>query len=202
VAPDRRFGLPHPLDADPSEDSSPRKSGLWESFKRALGSPPADAPVSHETEGRPPEPPLPAAPPPSASPRSPSAFEPDEAAPDAPARKAGVISPNVPFLDDLPFEPLTAAEVESPAVPIGAGETSSPAAIADPPADPSDAAETRPELSEPAQPSEPPTREPRLARGLASFSRDNARREKKFAHLLRDESGADDNHPDPPRRRR
>ena len=202
MAPDRRFGLPHPLDADPSEDSSPRKSGLWESFKRALGSPPADPPVSPEARGRPPEPPLPAAPPPPASPRKPRAFESDEAAPDAPARRAGEISPNVPFLDDLPFEPPTAADVESPAVPIVAGETSSPAPVAARPTDPSDAAVLTPEPSEPAQPSEPSIRGPRLARGLASFSRDNARREKKFAHLLRDERGADDKRPDPPRRRR
>ncbi|HZI67790.1 MAG TPA: hypothetical protein VFF17_14615, partial [Thermoanaerobaculia bacterium] len=32
-------------------------------------------------------------------------------------------------------------------------------------------------------------RSPRLARGLASFSRDNADREKKFRHILSDEGG-------------
>jgi hypothetical protein len=195
VAPDRRFGLPHPLDADPSEDSSPGKPGLWESFKRALGSPPAEPPISDETRGRPPLPPLPAAPPPAASPRSPGAVERDAAAPDAPTTGSEEISQNVPFLDDLPLEPLTRAGAESrpaPTAPIDEpGEASAAADAAVPPVQP----------SEPAEPSEP-TRGPRLARGLASFSRDNARREKKFAHLLRDEPGAGDKRPDPPRRRR
>jgi hypothetical protein len=38
--------------------------------------------------------------------------------------------------------------------------------------------------------SEPPAGAPKLARGLASFSRRNAEREKKFAHLLRDRAPA------------
>jgi hypothetical protein len=54
----------------------------------------------------------------------------------------------------------------------------------------------------PEDSSEPPIGAPRLARGLASFSRRNAEREKKFAHLLRDEPGSEGKGPGPPRRRR
>ena len=61
-----------------------------------------------------------------------------------------------------------------------------------------------PELSEPAvslpppPPTSPPDESPegpRLARGLASFSKSNADREKKFAHLLRDDAPADKKKP-------
>lgn len=40
--------------------------------------------------------------------------------------------------------------------------------------------------SAPPAPGSPAPRGPRLARGLASFSRDNADREKKFRHILSD----------------
>jgi hypothetical protein len=39
---------------------------------------------------------------------------------------------------------------------------------------------------------------PRLARGLASFSRSNADREKKFAHLLHDDPSGEKKKPQPP----
>ena len=45
-----------------------------------------------------------------------------------------------------------------------------------------------------SQPVEPPG-SPGLARGLASFSKSNADREKKFAHLLRDDAPADKKKP-------
>jgi hypothetical protein len=43
----------------------------------------------------------------------------------------------------------------------------------------------QPVFTEPT-PAAPEPRVPRLARGLASFSRDNANREKKFRHILSD----------------
>jgi hypothetical protein len=42
------------------------------------------------------------------------------------------------------------------------------------------------------------TGRPRLARGLASFSRSNADREKKFAHLLHDDPSGEKKKPQPP----
>jgi hypothetical protein len=47
----------------------------------------------------------------------------------------------------------------------------------------------------PASPPVEPPETPRLARGLASFSKSNADREKKFAHLLRDDAPADKKKP-------
>ena len=46
MASDRRFGLPHPFDAElTGEPSRSRKPGLWETLRRALGTPPeADTP--------------------------------------------------------------------------------------------------------------------------------------------------------------
>ena len=46
----------------------------------------------------------------------------------------------------------------------------------------------------PPEPVQPPE-SPRLARGLASFSRSNADREKKFAHLLHDDAPGEKNKP-------
>ena len=51
------------------------------------------------------------------------------------------------------------------------------------------------EVSLPAPPPAEEPESPRLARGLASFSRSNADREKKFAHLLRDDAPADKKKP-------
>ncbi|HEX9689277.1 MAG TPA: hypothetical protein VGB47_09440, partial [Thermoanaerobaculia bacterium] len=45
------------------------------------------------------------------------------------------------------------------------------------------------------------TKGPRLARGLASFSRQNPEREKKFAHLLHDAEPPAGKRPSRPRRR-
>jgi hypothetical protein len=46
--------------------------------------------------------------------------------------------------------------------------------------------ESVPETSPAPPAAEAPSRAPRLARGLASFSRQNADREKKFRHILSD----------------
>jgi hypothetical protein len=188
VAPDRRFGLPHPLDADPSEDSSPRKPGLWESVKRALGNPPREASTPNDRPG----PPLPASTPPGA-PRfhSPSPLA-ASAGPDPPASTAGrrdqpEIDADVPFLVDDPAESIPVR-----AEPDVRGDRTIPAKVIGPEATPPSRED----------PSEPPIGAARLARGLASFSRRNAEREKKFAHLLRDEPGSEVKGPGPPRRRR
>ncbi|HEY6065242.1 MAG TPA: hypothetical protein VIY96_03745 [Thermoanaerobaculia bacterium] len=179
MAPDRRFGLPHPLDADTSEDSSRKKPGLWESFKRALGSPAESSPAEPRPPVREPTPPRPGPPlplPPPGKPvgaaPSPPAERPAEVVIDPPA---GELLADVPFLEDLPFEDLPAQPAPSE------------------------------DLSEPARTGAddtPPLSEPPLARGLASFSRDNAEREKKFAHLLRDQPSSDEKSANPPRRRR
>jgi hypothetical protein len=68
-----------------------------------------------------------------------------------------------------------APEPVRPSSPPSAGDDPVPDAVAPPPA------AAAPETAD------APDR-PRLARGLASFSRSNADREKKFAHLLRDDS--------------
>ena len=181
MAPDRRFGLPHPLDADPSEDSfSPRKPGLWETVKRALGSTvPAEPPPA------PPRPRIPAAP-------SPSSI--DRAVSPVPAGARDEILSDVPFLEDIgPDVPQA-----RPPSPEGLGEPP-PTAVEPPPV--SNLLEAAaPVLSTDA--GEPSLSGPPLARGLASFSRDNAVREKKFAHLLRDRPGGEEKSPVPPKRRR
>jgi hypothetical protein len=187
VAPDRRFGLPHPLDADPSEDSSPRKPGLWESFKRALGNVPPEAPSPGDRLG-PPRP----APTPSIAPRShsPSAL-PATSIPDPPPSTAGrPIDADVPFLvEDPAAEPIPSVRSEPEAGRDRTVPTENTGTPGTTPVSPEDS---------PA----PPIGAPRLARGLASFSRRNAEREKKFAHLLRDEPGSESKGPGPPRRRR
>ncbi|HEV8608957.1 MAG TPA: hypothetical protein VGS98_02655 [Thermoanaerobaculia bacterium] len=190
MAPDRRFGLPHPLDADPSEDSSPRKPGLWESFKRALGSAPPEASTSGEPASpAAPGPPLPAAPLSATPTRSEETrVAPDPADDRMPADAAAAplhpdeLAFDVPFLEDLPPEPLA-----PPVPPQSPAEASKP--------------HEPPTAASPADSSESPAPPP-LARGLASFSRDNALREKKFAHLLRDQPGGESKRPGPPRRRR
>jgi hypothetical protein len=193
VASDRRFGLPHPFDADPSGDSSDgRKPGLWETLKRALGTPPAAEPaplpmVPHVAEPRAPAAlPRPAAAasfhPPASPPAAPPRVEPSPPAPVVEiAVEAGLVevAAGVPFLEDLP--------VPSPP-PVEA-----PAAL---PSDPDP-----PTGIPPAGASETAPAAPRLARGLASFSRDNAEREKKFAHLLRDSGAAGRRRPSGSRKR-
>lgn len=172
MASDRRFGLPHPFDAEPSEDSSAgRKPGLWETLKRALGTAPAAEPGTAQPVVRDaPEPRAPAAPPRPAAPQ-PAAPPPVESAAAPALSRASAVEPvleevaaAIPFLDDLSV--ASPPPVESP--------PSTP--LAPPPP---------PEIAPPGAPERAPA-PPRLARGLASFSRDNAKREKKFAHLLRD----------------
>jgi hypothetical protein len=84
-----------------------------------------------------------------------------------------------------PSREATLVEVDSgvPFLEEGPGEEEPPAVL-DPPA----VREMAPESTESAPPDASPPRSPsgRLARGLASFSRDNAEREKRYAHLLRD----------------
>ena len=168
MASDRRFGLPHPFDAElTGEPSRSRKPGLWETLRRALGTPPeADTPS--------PPVPLPDEPaprtriaPPRPAPPAPPAPDPVEPSFVAPAREATAVEIDsaVPFLEAEP------AEEEPPAVPVL----------------PAEREETASESAEPVPvASQPPPASGRLARGLASFSRDNAEREKKYAHLLRD----------------
>lgn len=170
MASDRRFGLPHPFDADlTGEASRGRKPGLWEALKRALGTPP---------EAERPSPPIP--------------VRRDEAAPHTPVVPARAAMPAPPVPD--PVEPSAVApsrdaarvEVDSgvPFLEEGPGHEEAPPAVLDPPA----AREMASESTEPVPPDAGPPRPApgRLARGLASFSRDNAEREKKYAHLLRD----------------
>jgi hypothetical protein len=73
-----------------------------------------------------------------------------------------------PIAEDVPFLAESTLREPSP---------DPPAAIAH------EELEVAPEVTVPDSPGLPPAR---LARGLASFSRENAQREKKFAHLLRD----------------
>ena len=68
-----------------------------------------------------------------------------------------------------------APEPVRPSAPPPAGDIAIPDAVAPP------TAAAAPETADAAD-------RPRLARGLASFSRSNADRERKFAHLLRDDS--------------
>lgn len=168
MASDRRFGLPHPFDADlTGEASRGRKPGLWETLKRALGAPPEAEkpspaiPVPHE-----PAPHTPVVP---ARPAMPAAPAPDPVEPFvvAPAREAALVEVDsgVPFLEEGP------GEEEPPAVPVR-------------PAAREMAPESTEFVAQDASPAGPASG--RLARGLASFSRDNAEREKKYAHLLRD----------------
>jgi hypothetical protein len=191
VAPDRRFGLPHPLDADPSEDSSPRKPGLWESFKRALGNSPPEASSPGDRLGPPrPEPTPPIAP----RSHSPSRL-PATSIPDPPPSTAG--QPGLPEIDsDVPFLVEDPAAEPIPSVRSGPDDVRDRTILMEN----AGAPEAIPVLPEDS--SEPPIGAPRLARGLASFSRRNAEREKKFAHLLRDEPGSESKGPGPPRRRR
>jgi hypothetical protein len=80
------------------------------------------------------------------------------------------VPPFLPPEDSVPLAPAppsTQAE-ETPAPPDGE-PVGQPVFTAPPPA-----------------PEVPAPRAPRLARGLASFSRDNADREKKFRHILSD----------------
>jgi hypothetical protein len=80
---------------------------------------------------------------------------------------------------------------------VDADSSAPPFLLPDPePSEPQDP----PAVSVPTQP--PPTSppveppgSPGLARGLASFSKSNADREKKFAHLLRDDAPADKKKP-------
>jgi hypothetical protein len=172
VAPDRRFGLPHPLDDEPGEGDSRRKSGLWHSLKRAIagGAMPAEESAAPADRS--------AIPLPGVGPRTtddPVAdgplARPDPSPPVVPPPPLGALggvgkvavppAAQVPFLADT-VEP---ASTEAPR-PEGTARPAAPAKIAE---------------SKPPDPAPP-----RLARGLASFSRDNARREKRFSHLLRD----------------
>lgn len=101
MAPDRRFGLPHPLDADPSEDSSSRrKPGLWQSLKRALGTSAAEPPRPERPSGGDhPDLPLP-----TATPRPapiPPPFEPGSTA--EPAVIHSLPAATSPIAEDVPF---------------------------------------------------------------------------------------------------
>ena len=86
--------------------------------------------------------------------------------------------------DPLEVEPIVKADSSAPPFLLPDPELSEPPApppvsLAPPPPSPA------------AQPPE----SPRLARGLASFSKSNADREKKFAHLLHDDAPADKKKP-------
>lgn len=171
MPPDRRFGLPHPLDPETSDATPGRRTGLWESLKRALGAPaPEPSGGSGAVRRADPEPPLPGMPPPRPPVPPPARVEPpvstapkQSSAEPAPPPPAVAIPGEVPFLSDA----------EEAAPPPGPPP---PAPAASPSFDPS------PEV--PAASGTPAS--PRLARGLASFSKSNAEREKRFAHLIRD----------------
>jgi len=103
-----------------------------------------------------------------------------EARPDAePVRPAPEPPSVLPPEESFAPPPFLAAEEPAPepsrpSPPVAARDLRAPNAV------------PRPAAAAP-EPAETPDR-PRLARGLASFSRSNADREKKFAHLLRDDS--------------
>jgi hypothetical protein len=103
-------------------------------------------------------------------PRAPQPPVPVELTPDA---DHALLAPP-PFL--MPDEPLPPAAGPPPDIPAARPIPSDPGAAAD-------ASEA--------------TGRPRLARGLASFSRSNADREKKFAHLLRDDVSGGEKKPQP-----
>ena len=105
----------------------------------------------------------------------------------------------VPTPDDLPFLSSEDADAASPPAPVRLPPEDLGFPAAAPPEPPARAESAPPEA--PPEPShgipepEPPAPEaasppgpqgPRLARGLASFSRRNADREKKFRHILSD----------------
>lgn len=194
MASDRRFGLPHPFDSDPSGDSSGgRKAGLWETLKRAMGTGPTAEPtpappaVDDRVEPRAAAPLRPAAPAPPLSFRPPAPL-PVSPPGDDPSPPPGVelglveVAAGVPFLEDLPVAPPPVVEAPQ-ALPATPPDASSP-----------------PEIAPPALPDRAPA-PPGLARGLASFSRENAEREKKFAHLLRDSEPAGGKRPRGSRKR-
>ena len=96
---------------------------------------------------------------------------PDEPPESVPTAEAASVSPQ-----SQPVSPVAPPEPAR-----GSGEAA--ALLGDRPPPPEPPAPTSPSESEGPQP-------PRLARGLASFSRDNADREKKYRHILSDETAA------------
>lgn len=103
---------------------------------------------------------------------APTAPVPASAKPPAVSLQGESFVPSPPFLLDSDGDdsPASAVVTEPP-------RASPPA---DPPPTPAASVAAR-------APVEPAAEAPRLARGLASFSRSNADREKKFAHLLHDD---------------
>ena len=91
------------------------------------------------------------------------------------ARPAPSELPAVPPERELASAPPFIAEFEGPESPQSHAAMEPPRSAAPP------------DSSAPVEPASAPEG-PRLARGLASFSRSNADREKKFAHLLHDDA--------------
>lgn len=166
--------------ADPEPDGSPdssegRRSGLWASLKRAFGSPDPYETIPYLADDTGPVEPV--------------------RTPQPPAVPARAIPP--PVLPEARLEdPLPAAVPPSSpaAAPVEAPTPARPVAAEAEmgPADGIPAAEESADLSKPT----------RLARGLASFSRSNSEREKKFAHILRDKSSSPSSKEKPQSRRR
>jgi len=108
--------------------------------------------------------------------------------------------PDPPTAPQLRKQPEVTPEAEAflAAPPFLLPDEPSPAVV-DPPATPRPPGTEQPPTVTVAPPelADAPGR-PRLARGLASFSRSNADREKKFAHLLRDDPSGEKKKPQPP----
>ena len=195
--------------------SRDRRPSFWESLKRALGS---ESGLDRRPETAPTTPPF----------LAPEEPDPLPALQRPPGGSGDRKVPREDYSDRLLRPGIAAEESARPPVP-GAPIPIEPVSLGQPPPDPvrSEPAEVTPSVlaappeAVPAAPPEPvPTaspeappatlppesvaasaKGPRLARGLASFSRQNPEREKKFAHLLRDDAPPAGKRPSRPRRR-
>jgi hypothetical protein len=188
--------------------SRDRRPSFWESLKRALGT---ESGLDRRLEIAPTTPPF-------LAPEEP--HDPLPAVQRTPGGSGDRKVPREDYSDRL-LAPGIAAEKAAPPLVPGAPIPIEPVSLGPPRPDPirSEPAEVTPSVlaappepvlaapPEPAPATLPPesaatsAKAPRLARGLASFSRQNPEREKKFAHLLRDAAPPAGKRPSRPRRR-
>jgi hypothetical protein len=132
-------------------------------------------------------------------PASPPFLAPENASPGAPTEEPARRPDPATLVEESPPPAIAVAVASVPIEPVSFAEP--PPVLVRPPRE--DAPPSSPPVTArpPEAVSTEPARPPRLARGLASFSRDNPEREKKFAHLLHDPPSSAANLPSPPHRR-